>query len=162
MAYRNFSMNVEQHEDEVSRAFSIVTGGGRAQVTLALGDTIFDMSLEDLAFVVNSAGLLPFALETVELTEKRSDQQGEMGRDDTPDEPPVPPRHGKRWSEDEDREILQALLDGAHPREIAQMVDRSPASVASRFLLLGAADIMPNRERVEALLDGSDGKAGTE
>ena len=149
MTYPRFHMTHEEQTDTTSRAISVLTSGQGDQVSLALGDTFLDLSLADLAFIARCANMLPAGL----LDQAVQSELQQTPPQDAQDDDPKPKRHGQRWTDEEDRQMLEAMQAGVPPREIATILDRSPASIASRLLALGAVDVEPNPEKVAELLE---------
>ena len=124
MTYPRFHMTHEEQTDTSSRAISILTSGQGDQVSLALGDTFMDLSLGDLAFIARCANMLPAGL--LDLAE-RAEMVGQK-RTKEEEAESLPARHGQRWATEDDRQMLEALQDGASVKEIALMLERSPAT----------------------------------
>jgi hypothetical protein len=57
--------------------------------------------------------------------------------------PPLPPKAGKRWTDDEDRQLAGLYRSGKDPAAIAAELGRSDTAIIGRLLLRGLAELRP-------------------
>lgn len=151
---------VEERLYDRFRGLAATVREGGAIFTIAFDDDIhLEISLDELNFIARAAQNLPEWLRHAEVDGPKRPKNGApvvkstVAKKDVQDKPAEqgpeevkPARHGKRWTEDEERKMLTNFRDKEMSViALAKLLDRSPSSVVSKLLHLDAIDVIPKR-----------------
>ena len=118
-------------------------GGGRVDFVTA-DDERHVIGLEDLAFLVRAAASLPrYVLEPDHLPQPQVVQAASLAQEKKQDTTPQPAQAGKPWTTDQEAHLRGLYTKGVEVPEIAKDMDRSPAAIVSRLLMMDLVEVRP-------------------
>ena len=113
-------------------------GGGRVDFVTA-DDERHVIGLADLAFLVRAAASLPCHL----LEPNMVVQAAPLAQEEKQEPTPQPAQAGKPWTSDQEAHLRGLYTKGIEVPEIAKDMDRSPAAIVSRLLMMDLVEVRP-------------------
>ena len=118
-------------------------GGGRVDFVTA-DDERHVIGLADLAFLVRAAASLPrHLLEPSTMPQPQVVQAAPQAQEKKKEPAPQPARAGGSWTQDQEAHLRGLYTKGVEVPEIAKDMDRSPAAIVSRLLVMGLIEVRP-------------------